>query len=71
MKWQSCKEPASAGQWNTPPDCQGQIQLVSYASGEDGVIYRRVWDQSDGSRVYSRRLLGEDELFEPWVREPK
>lgn len=71
-KWQACKEPKDAGQWITPPVCQGQIVLVSYASGdpEAGVIYRRTWDQSDGERDYAKRLLRDDEDFEPWQTEP-
>ncbi len=70
VNWQSCPEPRDAGQWITPPRCQGQIVLVSYARGEDGVIYRRTWDQSDGDRGYAKRLLADDEPFEPWQTEP-
>ncbi len=70
--WQQCnKEPTDAGQWLTPPACQGQIVLRSYASGESGVIYRRVWDQDDGTRTFAKRLLRDDEEFEPWQSEPK
>lgn len=67
-KWTKCKEPRDAGQWHTPPANQGQIVLVQYAAGEDGVIYRRHWDQSDGSKIYSRRFLADGE--EPWQTEP-
>ncbi len=69
-RWQRCKEPTSPGQWNTPPNRQGQIVLVSYAYGDDGVIFRRTWDQSDGQRTYAKRLLTEGEDFEPWQTEP-
>jgi|HubBroStandDraft_4_1064222.scaffolds.fasta_scaffold00029_7 hypothetical protein len=71
IKWQPCSEPTDHSQWLTPPACQGQIVLVSYASGEDGVIFRRAWDQSSGKRTYAKRLLADDELFEPWQMEPE
>ena len=70
-KWQTCKEPTDHTQWITPPGCDGQIVLVSYSAGEDGVIYRRSWDQNSGKRAYSKRLLAEDEAFEPWQTEPE
>lgn len=69
-RWQKCKDPGNVDPWNTPPARQGQIVLVSYAGGEDGVIYRRTWDQSDGTRTYEKRLLAEGEGFEPWQTEP-
>lgn len=69
--WRPCQEPSDHGQWITPPKCQGQIVLVSYATGgDDGVIYMRVWDQSDGTREYHNRFLEDDENFEPWNTEP-
>lgn len=73
-RWAKCGEPKNAGGWQTPPNCQGQIVLVSYAIGgedEDDTIYRRVWDQSDGTREYAKRRLAKGELFEPWQTEPK
>lgn len=69
MNWTPCKDPGDIGQWITPPKCQGQIVLRSYVA-EDGVVYRRTWDQSDGSREYTKRFLGDDEKFEPWNEEP-
>lgn len=68
--WQTCSEPKDAGQWITPPACGGQIVLVSYAPGDDGVIFRRTWDQNDGTRTYAKRLLRDGEEFEPWQTEP-
>lgn len=70
-KWQKCQEPDDCGQWLTPPKCQGQIVLYSYAPGDEGVIYMRVWDQGDGTREYYKRLLSDDEAFEPWQTEPE
>ena len=72
--WIKCKEPTDAGQWVTPPNCQGQIVLVSYAQDGD-VIYRRSWDQNTdrktyGQRTYEKRFLNDDALFEPWQTEP-
>ena len=70
-KWQSCPAPKDE-QWQTPPVCQGQIVLRSYMCGGDGdVLYLRIWDQNDGTREYFKRLLGADELFEPWQTEPE
>lgn len=69
--WQKCSDPkGDAGQWNTPPANEGQIVRVSYAIGDEGVIYRRTWDQCDGSKEYAKRFLRDDEEFEPWQTEP-
>jgi hypothetical protein len=73
MNWTTCKAPSWADSvvWHTPPACEGQIVLRQYASSDDpGVIYRRCWDQSDGSKTYSKRFLADDEEFEPWNGEP-
>lgn len=69
--WQPCdatKAPQDG--WHTPRRRDNQIVLVSYASGDGGVIFRRTWDQDDGSRKYASRLLADDEEFEPWNVEP-
>ncbi len=71
--WNDCEEPRDIVQWQTPPNRQGQIVLVSYATGGDNcdVLYRRTWDQSDGTRTYAKRFLRDDESFEPWNTEPE
>ncbi len=70
-RWLPCNDPtADCGQWITPPQNQGQIVLVSYACGDDGVIFRRSWDQSDGQRDYAKRFLRDGEAYEPWQSEP-
>jgi hypothetical protein len=62
--------------WICPPACQGQIVVVEYASGLDGMLYRRITDRSDGSVEYACAEAGdcgcEDECscFEPWNFEP-
>lgn len=68
--WKTCGLPTGAITWHTPPKCQGQMVEVSYASGEDGLIYRRTWDHSDSTRTYSKHLLDDGESFEPWNVEP-
>jgi hypothetical protein len=62
--------------WITPPECQGQMVVESYASGEEGV-YRRTVDRTlppghqDGT---SYELAVWDDLLgpaEPWNRAPR
>jgi hypothetical protein len=38
--------------WITPPECQGQIVMVSYGSDYAGTYYRQVFDRSDNSATY-------------------
>lgn len=55
--------------WTTPPACQGQIVVVSYAaSTEDERVYRCVYDQSD--RTEAVYVTEETSDFEPWNTEP-
>jgi hypothetical protein len=38
--------------WIVPPECQGQIVEVAYATSCDGLLWRRVTDRSDRSVTY-------------------
>lgn len=69
MKWQKCQEPTDCGQWVSPNAIRGVIE-TDYTSGNDGVIYRREWNQQTGERSYAKRLLADDEVFEPWETAP-
>lgn len=37
-----------------PPECQGQMQEVSYGGDGTGTVWRRVYDRSDHSESWSR-----------------
>lgn len=57
------------GQFITPPECQGQIVVVSYAPGdidEEGYIIERQHDRSDGSTQYAAYRYPARGAFEPW-----
>lgn len=53
--------------FQTPPECQGQIVVVSYMAAGD-CIYKMVFDQSDRSvDYYVAEIEGDDwEWYEDW-----
>jgi hypothetical protein len=56
--------------WHTPPENQGQIVTVSYASAGD-VALEKIYDASDRSceiYVYRHAVRGE---WDPWNGTPK
>ena len=59
-------------EWITPPECQGQIVEVSYASDCEAYLWRRVHDRADQSTRYARVDLDDldDADLQPWNREP-
>lgn len=38
--------------WITPPECRGQMQLVSYGSDHSGTYYCQVFDRSNRAASY-------------------
>jgi hypothetical protein len=62
--------------WIVPPECQGQIVEVSYASSCDGFYWRKTEDKSNRTVSYARAnasdcgCFGECHCFEPWNSEP-
>lgn len=55
--------------WHVAPEDQGQAVEVAYAAdSEDGLIWRRTTDRSDGTVSYARAdayLLAEG-AYQPW-----
>lgn len=60
--------------WHTPPEDQGQIVEVSYGSSHNGLVWKRVIDQSEFPRkpvFYVADAMdcgceSECNCFEPW-----
>lgn len=64
----------SRGAWICPPECQGQIVIVEYADTYDGLVWRRIYDQSDRTEIISvadANDPGDDADFDPWNGEPQ
>jgi hypothetical protein len=72
VKSAALRFPENREHWQVMPQDQGQIVEVSYAEdGEEGYLYRRVYDQHDRSEVIYRAKYNWDEPwadtpFEPW-----
>ena len=58
--------------WIVPPENQGQIVEVSYASDHVGGIYRRTFNKSEGTVIIETANIAdcgcenECNCFEPW-----
>lgn len=55
--------------FHVPPANQGQIVEISYAM-IDGVVIRRIYDRSDGSRSYATSKAHLDDEADYWNGEP-